>query len=51
LEQLRNHGGHTLDAADKQGQTDPVTTGCVFADRELLPAIRECGGIDQEILG
>jgi hypothetical protein len=51
LEQLRNHGGHSLDAADKQGQTDPGTTGCTFADRELLPAIREYGGIDQEVLG
>jgi hypothetical protein len=51
LEQLRNQGGHALDTADKQGQTDPGTTGCVFADRELLPAIREYGGIDQELLG
>jgi hypothetical protein len=51
LEQLRNQGGHALEAADKQGQTDPGTTGCVFADRELLPAIREYGGIDQELLG
>jgi hypothetical protein len=51
LEQLRNQGGHTLDAADKQGQTDPGTTGCPFADRELLPTIRQYGGIDQELLG
>jgi hypothetical protein len=51
LEQLRNHGGHALEAANKQGQTDPGTTGCAFADRELLPAIRAYGGIDQELLG
>jgi hypothetical protein len=51
LEQLRNQGGHTLEAADKQGQIDPGTTGCAFTDRELLPAIREYGGIDQELLG
>jgi hypothetical protein len=51
LEQLHTQGGHALEAADKQGQTDPGTTGCAFADRELLPAIREYGGIDQELLG
>jgi hypothetical protein len=50
LDQLRHQGGHTLKAADKQGQTDPGTTGCTFADRILLPAIREYGGIDQELL-
>jgi hypothetical protein len=50
LEQLRNHGGHALEAADKQNQTDPGTTGCDIADRELLPAIRTHGGIDQELL-
>jgi hypothetical protein len=50
LEHLRNQGGYTLEAADKQRQTDPGTTGCSFADRELLPAIREYGGIDQEVL-
>jgi hypothetical protein len=51
LEALRNQGGHALEAADKQGQTDPGTTGCDFADHELLPAIRKYGGIDQELLG
>jgi hypothetical protein len=51
LEQLRNQGGHALEAADKQGQTDPGNTGCPFADRKLLPAIREYGGVDQELLG
>ncbi len=51
LEQLRNHGGHTLEDADKQNQIDPGTTGCEFADQELLPAIRAYGGIDQELLG
>jgi hypothetical protein len=50
LEQLRQQRGHTLEAADKQGQVDPGTTGCLFADQELLPAIRKYGGIDQELL-
>jgi hypothetical protein len=50
LEQLRNQGGHTLEAADKQGQTDPGATGCNYADQELLPAIRAYGCIDQELL-
>ncbi len=48
LEQLRNHGGHALEAADKQNQTDPGATGCSFADHELLPAVRIHGGVDQE---
>ncbi len=51
LEQLTSHGGHALEDADKQNQIDPTTTGCDFADRELLPAIRQYGGIDQELLG
>lgn len=51
LEQLRNGGGHTLEAADKQSQSDPGRVGCEFADQELLPAVREWGGVDQEMLG
>jgi hypothetical protein len=51
LEQLQKQGSHTLEAADIQGQTDPGATGCPFADRELLPAIREYGCVDQELLG
>jgi hypothetical protein len=51
LEQLRSGGGHTLEAADKQSQNDPGKVGCEFADQELLPAIREYGGVDQELLG
>jgi hypothetical protein len=51
LEQLRIGGGHTLEAADKQNQNDPGNIGCEFADRELLPAVRAFGGIDQELLG
>jgi hypothetical protein len=50
LEQLASQGGHALEAADKQNQTDPGVTGCNFADRELLPAIRAKGCIDQECL-
>jgi hypothetical protein len=50
LQQLCNQGGHSLEVAAKQRQTDPGTTGCHFADEELLPAIREYGAIDQEVL-
>jgi len=51
LERLQGNGGHTLTAAGKQGQNDPGHTGCGFADRELLPAIRKHGGVDQELFG
>ncbi|MEJ2609271.1 MAG: DUF2220 family protein [Candidatus Thiodiazotropha sp.] len=51
LKCLRNGGGHTLEAADKQSQNDPGKVGCEFADQELLPAVRAFGGVDQELLG
>lgn len=51
LERLQSNGGHTLTAAGKQEQNDPDHTGCGFADRELLPAIRKRGGVDQELFG
>ena len=38
-------------AAGKEGQSDPGDTGCAYADRELLPALRASeAGIDQEWL-
>ena len=44
-------GGHAPEAADKAGQRDPGTTGCLLADGELLPALRAQGGfVDQEVL-
>ncbi len=48
LERLQAGHGHTPEAADKQQQTDPVRTGCPYADDTLLPAIRRLGFIDQE---
>lgn len=41
--------GHAQANADR-GQIDPGATGCVYADEYLLPAIRQCGAIDQEWL-
>jgi hypothetical protein len=32
-----------------RGQSDPRTTGCVYADEVLLPSIRERGQLDQEM--
>jgi len=43
---LRESGGYR--GGESRGQLDPVVTGCTFADEELLPAIRECGQLDQE---
>jgi hypothetical protein len=34
-----------------QGQLDPVSTGCEYADSVLLPAIRSHGRRDQEAMG
>jgi hypothetical protein len=48
---LRSGGGYRDAVGDSRGQVDPGATGCDFADRELLPAIREHGRRDQEALG
>lgn len=48
LAQLQKGGGHVPDSSRKQ-QSDPGTTGCIYADTILLPAIRQFGFIDQEI--
>ena len=49
IQMLRNGGGHSPDLADKAEQVDPGTTGCFYADQELLPAIRFYGRfVDQE---
>jgi len=52
LVQLLHDGdGHSPDTADKAEQIDPGLTGCVYADQELLPAIRQSGRfVDQEIV-
>lgn len=46
---LRNGGGHTPDSADKEGQTDPGVTDCLYADQALSPLMRQTGRfVDQE---
>ncbi len=51
LQVLKGGGGHLPQMADKTEQIDPGFTGCVYADEELLPAIRECGRfVDQEMV-
>lgn len=41
--------GHPPSQADKENQVDPSHTGCPYADKELLPAIRKTGFFyDQE---
>jgi len=43
--------GHRAVDAGKQEQIDPGDTGCRYADRRLLPAIRESGRfLDQELV-
>ncbi len=49
LQLLQQQKGHQPAMADKQGQQDPGTTGCEFADEILLPAMRqEKKFVDQE---
>lgn len=46
---LLRGGGHDPVAAGKAGQRDPGTTGCVYTDDVLLPALRATGRfVDQE---
>lgn len=48
---LQQAQGHRPGMADKQAQQDPITTGCVFADEYLLPAIRKHQAfVDQEVV-
>lgn len=49
LAQLKSCGGYGVRIDEARGQVDPVMTGCEYADRELLPAIREYGQMDQEV--
>src|SRR5690606_5604399 len=49
LDVLRGGSGHRPDEARKGGQTDPGATGCLYTDRQLLPALRDKGKfLDQE---
>ncbi|AOU97861.1 hypothetical protein BI364_07695 [Acidihalobacter yilgarnensis] len=51
LSVLEVGGGHLPEVADKAEQLDPGTTGCVYADETLLPALRRLGRfVDQEIV-
>ncbi|MDO9569526.1 MAG: DUF2220 family protein [Hydrogenophaga sp.] len=50
LESLLSGHGHAADAAEKQGQQPLESTGCLYADTRLLPALRERGKfVDQEL--
>lgn len=48
VQTLREQGGYRPFAPGEPGQSDPGTTGCPFADADLLPAIRQYGQLDQE---
>lgn len=51
LELLESGGGHSDEQAAKQGQSDPGTSGCSYADQILLPALRTHRRfVDQELL-
>lgn len=46
---LERDGGHAPEQASKEMQSDPGSTGCVFADEQLLPLMRQQGRfVDQE---
>lgn len=50
LPALAGPQSHPSSLAAKEGQTDPGTTGCDFADATLLPALRQSGRcVDQEL--
>lgn len=49
LDVVRNGGGHPPLMAYKELQEDPIQTGCLFMDNELLPVMRRTGTfLDQE---
>ena len=51
LHHLRGGNGHRIGEGEKQNQTDPVVTGCQYADEVLLPAIRiQQAFMDQEVV-
>lgn len=50
LAALRERGGYNTGGDEESAQMDPGTTGCEFADSTLLPAIRQYGRLDQELL-
>lgn len=50
---MREHAlaghGHRPEAADKRGQLPLASTGCVYADTQLLPLLEPFGFVDQEL--
>lgn len=49
LKALQEGAGHTPEQGGKEGQVDPLETGCDYADQQLLPALRMTGRfLDQE---
>jgi Uncharacterized protein conserved in bacteria C-term(DUF2220) len=50
LQRLGQGGGHLPEQAYKSQQADPGSVGCAYADRDLLPAMRQRGRfVDQEV--
>lgn len=50
LKALLDAQGHSPEAADKKGQRSVSTTGCRYADSQLVPALRAHGNyVDQEL--
>lgn len=50
LKALLDGQGHSPEAADKKGQRSISTTGCRYADSQLVPALRAHGKyVDQEL--
>lgn len=50
LSRLQHGEGHAPESAGKAGQLAVTTTGCCFADAELLPALSSMGRfVDQEV--
>lgn len=51
LDALERGMGHAPELGDKTEQLDPGVTGCPYADRVLLPAMRRSGRfVDQELI-
>jgi hypothetical protein len=50
LARLKTAAAYDGRLIDDRGQIDPAVTGCEYADSVLLPAIREWGPMDQEML-
>jgi hypothetical protein len=49
LQELQNGRGHSPEAAEKAGQSPIEQTGCLYADKHLIPALKAQGRfVDQE---